>query len=357
MGEGSRLRAKTANFFVAWVQRRRYYAIIAAALIVVTVGLLFFARSLSDYGKNLSLNLGADLIGTIVVLFLIAPFLTKADRLNEAVLDRFNHRAFIRQAAGARHQIKIMELWTDLLQGGYQDEFLAALKEVLSRKVEVRILLLDPDARAAEQRADDLLQQTDVVDNILDNLRVLNEFKRDLPEHMRKYLDVRIYSALPPVQMYRVDDHVIVSFYPVNMTSWNAAQYQTSPQAQLGQFVGTKFDELWDARSTRWLDQFWSLVLEDEQGERYETRFVAVDEQIYVSGRKIVERNLRSGIDGMPVWIVDGNSKGEVHRSRRYLLTPLDQTSADLAVAIDHFNRKYGATHQDVILRLTSSPE
>lgn len=354
MGEG-KLRTKTANFFLAWVQRRRYYAVIAGALVVVTVGLLFFSRTLADYAENLSLNLGADLIGTIVVLFLIAPFLTKADRLNEAVLDRFNHRAFIRQAAGARHQIKIMELWTDLLQGGYQEEFLAALKEVLSRKVEVRVLLLAPDARAAEQRSDDLLQQTDVVNNILDNLRVLNEFERDLPEWMRKYLDVRIYSALPPVQMYRVDDHVIVSFYPVNMTSWNAAQYQTSPQAQLGQFVGTKFDELWEARSTRWLDQFWSLTLEDELGERYGTRFVMVDEEVYVSGRKIVERNLRGGIDGLRVWIVNDNAKGEVARSKAHLLAPLDQTSPDLAMALDHFNRKYGHTHQDVILKL--SPE
>lgn len=355
MGEG-RLRAKTANFFVRWVHRRRYYAFVAAVLVVATIVLLLIALGLDKYGENLSLNLGADLIGTIVVLFLIAPFMTKADRLNEAVLDRFNHRAFIRQAAGARHRIMIMELWTDLLQGGYQEEFLSAVREVLDRKVEVRILLLDPDARAAEQRADDLLQQTDVVDNILDNLRVLNEFKRDLPERMRRYLDVRIYSALPPVQMYRVDDHVIVSFYPVNMTSWNAAQYQTSPQAQLGQFVGTKFDELWEARSTRWLDQFWTLTLDDEN-ERYEARFVEIDDQFYVSGRAIVEHNLRNGIDGLPVRIVNDNAKGEVHRSKSFLLTPLDQSSADLAMALDHFNRKYGHTHQDVILKLTPSPE
>nr|AGS49298.1 putative transcriptional regulator [uncultured bacterium esnapd2] len=355
MGEG-RLRTRTANFFLAWVQRRRYYAIVAAALVVVVVVLLLYSRPLEHYGMNLSLNLGADLIGTIVVLFLIAPFLTRADRLNEAVLDRFNHRAFIRQAASARHRVMVMELWTDLLQGGYQDEFLAAVREVLSRKVEVRILLLDPDARAAEQRADDLLQQTDVVNNILDNLRVLHEFRRDLPEHFRHYLDVRIYSALPPVQMYRVDDHVIVSFFPVNMTSWNAAQYQTSPQAQLGQFVGTKFDELWEARSTRWLDQFWTLTLED-RNERYEARFVHVDEQVYVGGRKIVERNLRGGIDGLPVRIVNDNAKGEVHRSKPYLLTPLDHTSPDLAMALDAFNRKYGHTHQDVILKLTVSAQ
>jgi hypothetical protein len=350
VGEGRR-RAK--NFFLAWVRRRRYYAITGAALVVVVVVLLVLSRSLDRYGENLSLNLGADLIGTIVVLFLIAPFLSKADRLNESVLDRFNHRAFVRQSAGARQRIMILELWADLLQGGYQAEFLGALREALDRRVEVRILLLDPDARAAEQRSDDLLRQTDVVNNILDNLRVLNDFEHDLPERLRGYLDVRIYLALPPVQLYRVDDHMIVSFYPVNMTSWNAAQYQTNPQAQLGQFVCAKFEELWEAHSTRRLERFWTLTLED-QNERYDARFVTAGDQIYVSGRKIVERNLRSGIDGLPVRIVGSTSDG--HRSQAYELTPLDRTSPDLAAALDLFNRKYGHTHQDVILRLTASP-
>jgi hypothetical protein len=341
----------------AYIQRRRLYAFVAAALVVVVIVLLWVSRSLDRYGENLSLNLGADLIGTVVVLFLIAPFLGRADRLNEAVLDRFNHRAFIRQAAGARQRILIMELWTDLLQGAYKDEFLGAVKEALERGVEVRVLVLDPDARAAEQRADDLLQQTDVVDNILDNLRVLSEFKQDkLSNHARRNLDVRIYSALPPVQMYRVDDHVIVSFYPVNMTSWNAAQYQTNPQAQLGQFVGTKFDELWEASSTRWLDQFWQITLDD--GNRsYEAQFVSDDGHIYISGQEIVRDNLRSGIDGVPVRIVNDNAKGERHRSKPFSLTVLDQTSQDLAIALDLFNRKYGHTHQDVILKLTESPD
>lgn len=355
MGNGRRLR-KAPNYFLAYLARRRYYMVIAAAVTVVVVALLVYSVSLPDYGKNLSLNLGADLIGTLVVLFVIAPFMGRAERSHEAVLERFDHRGFVRQTADARQRIQILEMWTDLLQGGFQRPFLDAIREALARDVEVRILLLNPDARAAEQRADDLLRQTDVVDNILDNLRVLHEFQRELSERMRRSIDIRVYSALPPVQLYRVDDHLIVSFYPVNITSWNAAQYQTSPQAQLGTFVTTKFDELWEARSTRTLDQFRTLALAvvgNEADSPYRVRFVSTGEQLFVSGRKIIAENLRSGIDGLPVRTVDGNAKGERSSSKPYSLTPLDPKGDDHATAQALFQRKYGQHHHEVILKLS----
>jgi hypothetical protein len=353
-----RPRGKTLSWLWTFVQRRRYYAVVAAALVVVIVALLGVSSSLADYGKNLSLNLGADLIGTLVVLFVIAPFMGRAERSRESVLERFDHRAFIRQAGDARHRIVILELWTDLLQGGYKTPFLDALRIALTRGVEVRMLMLDPDARAAEQRADDLLRQTDVVDNILDNLQILHDFQRDLPERVRGNFDVRVYSALPPVQMYRVDDHLIVSFYPVNVTSWNAAQYQTSPQAQLGTFVATKFDELWEARSTRTLEQFRGVTLEvdgEDEGQSYRVRFVSAGERIYVSGQAIVAGHLRTGIDGLPARLVTENAKGEQRSSQPYALMPLDPAAADFRTAQELFRRKYGQNHQDVILQLAAS--
>lgn len=351
-----RPRGKTLSWLWTFLQRRRSYGVIAAALVVVIVALLVVSSSLDDYGKNLSLNLGADLIGTLVVLFVIAPFMGRAERSREAVLERFDHSGFIRQAGDARHRIVILELWTDLLQGGYKSRFLDALKIALTRGVEVRMLILDPDARAAEQRADDLLRQTDVVDNIMDNLLILHEFQEDLPERVRANLDIRVYSALPPVQMYRVDDHLIVSFYPVNVTSWNAAQYQTSPQAQLGTFVATKFDELWEARSTRTMDQFRRVTLEvDGESESYRVRFVAAGERVYVSGRAVVAGHLRTGIDGLPARLVTENAKGEQISSKRYSLMPLDPAAADFQSAQELFRRKYGPDHQDVILQLSGT--
>lgn len=348
-----RPRGKTLSWLWTFVQRRRYYGVIGAALVVVIVALLVVSRSLTDYGKNLSLNLGADLIGTLVVLFVIAPFMGRAERSREAVLERFDHNAFIRQAGDARHRILILELWTDLLQGGYKTAFLDALKVAVTRGVEVRMLILDPDARAAEQRADDLLRQTDVVDNIMDNLLILHELKRDLPDRVRENLDIRVYSALPPVQLYRVDDHLIVSFYPVNVTSWNAAQYQTSPHAQLGTFVATKFDELWEARSTRTLDQFRRVTLDvDGETDSYRVRFVSAGGRVYVSGRAVIAGHLRTGIDGLPARLVTENAKGEPISSKRYSVTPLEPAAADFETAQTLFRRKYGQDSQDVILQL-----
>lgn len=355
----NRWRSIVPGYLWAYVRRRRYYGVILAVLIAVVAILLWISSTLFEYGKNLSLNIAADLVGAIIVLFLIAPFIARAELRRDSVLERFDHREFIRQAADARYRILILELWTDLLQGGYQRPFLNSIYEALEQDVDVRMLLLDPDARAAEQRADDLLQQTNVVDNIMENLRILHEFVRDLPERLQRNIEIRVYSALPPVQMYRVDDHLVVSFYPVNVTSWNAAQYQTSPHAQLGTFVGTKFDELWEARSTRTLDQFRTIIIEVKSAEderSHRVQFVTSGEECYVSGRIIAADHLESGIGGLPVRVVGCNAKGDREVTRLYSFAPLDAASEDRSVAQELFVRKYGHDHHEVILKLVEAP-
>jgi hypothetical protein len=348
------------GYMWAYMQRRRYYVAVMVFLAAVVAILLEISSSLTDYGMNLSLNLAADLIGTIVVLFVIAPFIERAELHRDSVLDRFDHRAFIRQAADARHRIVILEMWTDLLQDGYQRPFLDSIRAALEQNVEVRMLLLDPDARAAEQRADDLLRRTNVVDNIMDNLLVLNNFRNNLPEQLRKNIEIRVYSALPPVQMYRVDDRIVVSFYPVNITSWNAAQYQTSPRAQLGTFVGTKFDELWEAPSTRTLDQFREitiLVNSAEDQKSYHVKFVTSEEETYVYGAEIVAEHLDTGIGGLPVQVVDSNAKGEREVSGWYSFLPLEGMSEDGTTVRNLLASKYGQGHREVILKLVETPQ
>jgi hypothetical protein len=347
------------GYMWAYMQRRRYYLAVMVFLAAVVAILLVLSSSLPDYGRNLSLNLAADLIGTIVVLFVIAPFIERAELQRDSVLDRFDHRSFIRQAADARHRIVILEMWTDLLQDGYQRPFLNSIRAALEQDVEVRILLLDPDARAAEQRADDLLRRTNVVDNIMDNLLVLNNFRNDLPERLRSNMEIRVYSALPPVQMYRVDDRIVVSFYPVNITSWNAAQYQTSPRAQLGTFVGTKFDELWEAPSTRTLDQFREIIILVDSGKdqkSYQVKFVIYGNETYVRGAEVVAGHLDTGISGLPVQVVDRNAKGEREVSGSYSFMSLDSMSEDGKIVRELFGSKYGRGCSEVILKLSYRP-
>ncbi|HKN55146.1 MAG TPA: hypothetical protein VJX66_21810 [Amycolatopsis sp.] len=343
------------SYFWRYLRHRRYYVAIAAVLAVVTALLLLAAGGVQDYGRNLALNLGADLVGTIVVLFLIAPMIERGDRSRDVVLDRFDHKAFIRQSRDARQRIMVLELWLDLLQGGYRAPFVDALREALEREVELRILLLDPDAAAARQRADDL-GRTNVVTNIMENLQRLHEFRRGLPDRLRRFVDIRVYSALPPVQMYRVDDRVIVSFFPVNMTSWNAAQYQTNPTAQLGTFVCSKFDELWEAENTRTLDQFRALTVQvgtGDEAHRHEVRYVTHGERIFVSGRDIAAHHLNTGIAGLPARLIEANAQGEHVVTGPYAFVPIERDHPDGIHQL--FEAKYGQGHE-VVLELSDAP-
>jgi hypothetical protein len=353
-------RSQRSSYAWAYLQRRRAYLWIGVGLVAVAALLLVVSRSLPDYGKNLSLNLGADLIGTIVVLFAVSPFLARAENQRDSVRENFDRNAFVRQAADARAEIRMLELWTDLLQDGYQDRFLDALRAALRQQVKIQILLLSPDGRAAEQRADDLRRQTNVVGGILDNLRILHEFVyASIPEVHRRNIDVRVYSALPPVQMYRVDSQVIVSFYPVNVTSWSATQYLTGPDSQLGKFVGDKFDELWKARSTRTLEQFWDttvIVGSDGRETPYRVGFVVSDEDTYISGQRIVEDNAANGIAGLVVQTVGDNVTGESAVTGRFSLESVDATLETYATVRTLFHRKYGRDDHVILKLVEASP-
>ena len=362
-----------SRYFWAYMQRRQVYVWLAVGLLAIVVILLVVSASLQDWGKNLALNLSADLIGTIIVLFAVSPFLARAESQGDHVRGNFDRAGFIRQAADARRQIQILELWTDMLQEPYRQRFLSALLSALKQQVTIRMLLLSPDGRAAEQRADDLRQKTDVAADILENLRIMYDFvHRDIPEVFRRNVDVRVYSALPPVQMYQVDRHVTVSFYPVSVTSWNATQYVTSPDSQLGTFVGEKFDELWKARSTRSLDQFWETTVivgsdvsrldsdpgdGEEDGRSYSVRFVTLHESIYVSGQRIVADHAEKGIAGLTAYSVDDNVTGTSDQSGPFSLLRVDSASETYQGVRQLFRHKYGR-EPNVLLELAElAPE
>ncbi|RZS33871.1 hypothetical protein EV193_11021 [Herbihabitans rhizosphaerae] len=343
---GTARRVKWINWARSWVARRRYYALLAGVLLVAVVVLLALWRTSEGDNKDLTLNLGSELIGTVIVLFVITPFLARADRKVDAILARFDHDAFIRQAADAKEHIRILELWTDLLQAEFQRRFLAAVGEALSVNAEVRILLLDPDSRAAQQREDDLQHRIDVDDSILQNLRTLHEFQTKWGGHR---IDIRVYRAMPSVQMYQVDDHMLVSFYPTKVTSWDSTQYQTGPTAHLGIFVDTKFEELWTADSTRTLEQLWTVVLEDEgNGRQHSLPFVSIGGSMYVGGLKVDSKNLRSIMDGQPFKVVENDTD----KKRPCSLKPLEPTAEAETAVQELFTRKYGAKHQDLIFEL-----
>lgn len=347
-----RRRYMRQRYIWTYLKRRPHQVLIGSALLGA-IGILFsVSYSTPDYWKNLGVNIQADFIGLLVVLFVIAPFIKRAELRIDSVLERFDHQAFIRQAADARRKIVILTTWTDLLHGGYRDAFLGSLQAALKHDVKVRILLLGPDSKAAEQRSNDLLQQqTNVVEKIYENLQTLHKFQKGCELSPEGKLEVRIYSALPPVQMYQVDDRVIVSFYPLNSSSWCTTQYQTNPYGQLGEFVSEKFDELWDASSTRTLNQFREITVWvglNEILSAYPVEFARSSEAVYVCGKSILNDHWMHGLGGLQARIVEG----EHEIVGLYFFSHLETNSQECKDAQYLFNRKYGLSVRDALLKL-----
>lgn len=348
-----RRRDMPRHHILVYLKHHWHRVVIVSGLFVAIVVLLASSYFMSIYWRDLSVNIAADLIGVVVALVVINPFIARAELRIDSVLDRFDHRAFIRQVLDARRQILILTTWTDLLQSGYRDPFLDSLQTALNHGVEVRILLLAPDSMAAEQRTNDLQQRTNVVEKIYENLQDLHTFQRGFKSLPEGRFEIRIYSALPPVQLYQADDHIVVSFYPLNSTSWHSAQYQTSPYAQLGAFVNEKFNELWDAPSTRMLDQFWTISISvrvelDDNPSTYLVDFVALGEAVYVCGQSILSAHPMHELDGLRGHIIDR----ERELVRLYSFVHLEINTEECKNAQQMFGRKYGRGAWGVILKL-----
>lgn len=99
MGERRR-RYMTQRYVWTFLKRRRHRVVIVLFLLGVIGILILFSHSTPDYWNNLSLNIAADLIGLLVVLFVVTPFIERAELRIDSVLERFDHRAFIRKVAG-----------------------------------------------------------------------------------------------------------------------------------------------------------------------------------------------------------------------------------------------------------------
>jgi hypothetical protein len=148
----------------------------------------------------------------------------------------------------------------------------------------------------------------------------------------------------------------VVSFYPVNVISWNAAQYQTDEQSQLGRFVGNKFDELWEAASTHTLGQYFFVSVEIEEGTAttsYQLEFVNHNDATYLGGRELVESYADHGIGRLRAHVAEENATGEREMSRWYRLVRVEDADEHSRVR-NLFASKYGRDHTSLIIKLVS---
>lgn len=260
-----------------------------AIFAALSAALLLAARGAAQYGESLSLNLAAEFLGAFVILFALTPIVRRAQQGGVREHRRIDFEWYTDRVFGARSTVRILHTFSRLLAPPYDRRFLRAAHGLLRRDGRVRILLLDPDSPAADQRTAELGGQDDVGLETRRNLRILDAFRRNLPDGLRQRFEIRLYHAAPSVQIYQWDDRLLASFLPLGRRSGDSAQLEVSVESPLGDFVAERFDELWQQGKP--IDEYMTLRLTivDRVGAReYTSRFVILDGRVYVADERVM---------------------------------------------------------------------
>ncbi|GLI02822.1 hypothetical protein [Phytohabitans aurantiacus] len=336
---------------VARFLRSRRRQITLAVLLGVTGTFLLVAGVWAPgYAQEIMVNLGASLVMVALSFVVFDPIFEDMRRNAVEEHRTLNHDQLVTNIAAARVEVDILETWTGLLEDRYRDRFLDAVTTAVRAGVGVRVLLLDPESSAAEQRAEEL-HHTQVPLLIMDNLRHLYTLRRSLDPLVARQLQVRVYDASPSIQLYRWDDKSFISFFPVGVRAYDARQIEAFMSSPLGEFVSSRFEDLWSESTTRTLEDFMSLRLTIRLGTdnlaTSDAHFVRLDGDCFVDGSSLLDhltdhgaRRLSLAVGGLRDAIFD--------------MVRLDQHDpARRATVVALFDAKYGSGHDHrVILRL-----
>jgi hypothetical protein len=262
----------------------------------------------------------------------------------------FDHAEFSSHAASATDLVAVMDTGNHMLEGASRQRFLVALRSALGNGAVVRILLLDPDSAAAAQRTEEIAP-VDVGRVIRDNLRHLHAFAATCDPGARQRFQVRIYDASPSIQMFRWDDKALISFFPIGIRASAAPHLEVYLASPLGEFVQSRFDELWRHTSTRDLADYLTIrvaVSHDDAVLRdCDVPFVRWGDCCFVDGAPMIDQLADHGSAGLEILAarplaVDGRL-GTAFRFAR-----VDANSdPDRARVLALFDEKYGPRQVD----------
>lgn len=325
-----------------WPAQRRQYVAVRAGLMAVAILLLGLGRGIDQYYQNVFINVGADLVGAIVTIFVIVPIVRRAGEGRVRELPKLDYAWYVDQVAGATSNVRIMDTYSTLLNGPDTASFFEAIELALERQAVVQILLLDPDSSAARQRAHEL-DDPDVYREIMRNLRVLYEFRnKSGPTSHGRDVNVRMYTASPAITLYRCDEKALVSFFPVGKISSQGAQLEIIANSPLGAFVNERFNSLW--AGSKDLTQFMRLpvMLVDAAGTdtHLDVEFIELEGKYYVGDSRMVAQLARHRTGAVLAY-----SHSDQQVLNELSLTD-DAQPKLLATLKAQFEEKYGRSHE-----------
>ncbi len=99
--------------------------------------------------------------------------------------------------------------------------------------------------RITKRRAEQLKGRANVPEGIRKNLAYLYELQ-SVTEHISpNSLQVRLYTALPSIQMYRWEEWAFVSLFPIGKRSDRTPNLKVPMDNPFGSYVDEAFEELW----------------------------------------------------------------------------------------------------------------
>ncbi len=221
------------------------------ALAHVVVFLLGFLLVRSE--SKIALNVGASLMaaGIVGLVIFVYVFLSESRAQRLEILSQFGFvSAFDARAARikaeydqrlshATERIDIMGFGLRALWDDYHEQF-----EQWKERADVRILLIDPTSRYAAQRDE---EENDLPGSIRGSVqRFVRETSVLRANPGKHQFQIRLYTCLPSVNIFRVDDDLFWGPYLVKEQSRNAPTFIVRSGGILFRRLTQQFDHIWN---------------------------------------------------------------------------------------------------------------
>lgn len=203
-------------------------------------------------GGTIAQGVGASLIAAAITGWVIFAYVRFSERRAEAIevfsqfglVTAFEARAarikpeYDRRLGAAKEHIDIMGFGLKALWEDYHEEF-----ATWKKRAHVRILLIDPSSPHTEQRDK---EEEEIEGTIRSGVkRFLRETEGLRKERGKHRFEVRLYTCLPSVNIFRVDDEMFWGPYLMRSQSRNAPTFVVRRGGELYRRLLEHFDAIW----------------------------------------------------------------------------------------------------------------
>ncbi|MEV6303203.1 hypothetical protein AB0M02_27590 [Actinoplanes sp. NPDC051861] len=260
------------------------YAVIGAVLLVGAFLLLYPIRHTEDFGTQLRLAIGANLLDIVLAVIVLQPLVLFFSRNAVRWRNRLDYTDVIRRVSRSSEQVDIWKHWTGLLENSHEPRFLAAVRAALDRGVHFRIMLTDPSCPDAAERAHQVAP-LDALALMRQNVSRLDAFIRELSPLHRQLFEVRISSVGPAHALYRVDDWMSYGLFRNHRVS-ESSQREVPVRGDIGELALEAFDARWNGTGLLAIADHYRMPLRFSAGEKsadHDLPYVVADGEHWVN--------------------------------------------------------------------------